>query len=285
MSEDLNRIYYDPSHPAGFGGAVALARASGQNIKDVRAWLRGQASYTLHKPARIRFSSRKYKVSGIDDQFQADLVDMQAYAAKNDGFKHILTVIDMFSRYGWALPIKSKTAKDVKPAFESIFESRKPIKLQTDSGLEFESNAMQAFWNLHNIKQFSVKSQYKAAMVERFNRTLKTKMWRYFTHNNTHRWLEVLPLLVEAYNNSRHRIIKMAPAEVNKDNEMKMWMSMQGLAVNACHSLKVGDSVRLSKVKNVFKKGYLPSWTEEVFSVSQLLNTDPPQIKVKDYND
>ena len=94
----------------------------------------------------------------------------------------------MFSRYGWALPIKSKSPKDVKPAFEEIFKSgRKPFKLQTDSGLEFESGQMKTFFADHNVEQFSVKSQYKAAMVERFNRTLKTKMWRYFTHNNTYR--------------------------------------------------------------------------------------------------
>ena len=92
MSDEiLKQIYYDPSHAAAFGGAVALSRAYGLNLKIVKNWLKGQASYTLHKPARVRFATRKYHVSGIDHQFQADLVDMQAHAAKNDGFKYILT--------------------------------------------------------------------------------------------------------------------------------------------------------------------------------------------------
>src|SRR6266853_1628906 len=232
--EKLKQIYFDPSHPAAYGGAAALSRASGLNLNVVKKWLRGQASYTLHKPTRVRYASRKYHVSGIDHQFQADLADMQARAAKNDGFKYILTVIDMFSRYGWALPIKSKSPKDVKPAFEEIFKSgRKPFKLQTDSGLEFESGQMKTFFADHNVEQFSVKSQYKAAMVERFNRTLKTKMWHYFTHNNTHRWVEVLPLLVEGYNNSIHRSINIAPAKVNKDNETAMWLRNEPVAVRA----------------------------------------------------
>src|SRR5579864_5216265 len=121
-------------------------------------------------------------------------------------------------------------------------------------------------------------------MVERFNRTLKTKMWKYFTHHNTYRWVDVLPKLVEAYNNSIHRTIALAPVQVIKDNEMSLWMRNEPMAVRAKHTLKVGDHVRLSKVKNVFRKGYLPSWTEEVFTVSALLNTDPPQVKVRDYN-
>src|SRR5277367_962368 len=290
MVNKLKEIYYDPSHPASYGCVAKLSAASGLSQKAVKAWLRGQVTYTLHKTARVRFGSRKYHVSGMDHQWQMDLVDMQAYATDNDGFKYILTVIDMFSRYAWAVAIKSKSPKDVKPAFKSIFVlGRKPLKAQSDQGLEFESATM-SFFREHQIEQFSVKSQYKAAMVERFNHTLKTNMWRYFTHNNTHRWLEVLSKLVTAYNNSIHRSIAIAPAKVNKDNEMALWMRSEPMQVRGrshlltSEQVKVGDHVRLSKEKNVFRKGYLPSWTEEVFTVSELLNTSPPQVKVKDYN-
>ncbi len=287
MSSDevLKKIYYDTANPASYGGVSALVQASGLKRAIVEAWLRKQATYTLHKPARIRYSSRKYRVSGLDQQFQSDLVDMQAHAKENDGFKYILTVIDMFSRYAWALPLKTKSPKDVKPAFEELFaQGRKPLKIQTDQGTEFESTTMREFFKSHGVEQFSVKSQFKAAMVERFNRTLKTKMWRYFTHNNTHRWVNVLQNLLSAYNKSKHRSINMAPAQVNKDNEMELWMRDQLPVVKAKHKLKIGDHVRISKVKGAFKKGYLPNWTEEVFTISRLLNTKPPQVKVQDYN-
>src|SRR3981189_480403 len=213
----LRQIYYNPEHPAAYGGVSALARASGLSEAVVKDWLKGQSSYTLHKPARKRYSTRHYITSGINHQGQADLVDMQAYARDNDGFKHILTVIDMFSRRGWAEAVKSKTTPDMMGAFTKIFDTGdKPIKLQTDQGLEFESRAMQRFFHDNDIEQFSVKSQFKAAMVERFNRTLKTKMWRFFTHNNTRRWLQVLPKLIEGYNKSYHRSIDTCQTKSTK---------------------------------------------------------------------
>jgi hypothetical protein len=286
MSETLRQIYYNPEHPAAFGGVSALVRASGLSPEVVKDWLKGQSSYSLHKPARKRYSTRQYTTSGINHQWQADLVDMQAYARDNDGFKHILTVIDMFSRRGWAEPVKSKTNQDMISAFNKIFDSGdKPMKLQTDQGLEFESREMQRFFNQHEIEQFSVKSQFKAAMVERFNRTIKTKMWRFLTHNNTRRWLEVLPKLIEGYNKSYHRSIKTTPNGVNEDTEMELWLLNEpDKTDDEVLKLEVGDTVRLSKAKNVFEKGYLPSWTEEVFTVSKVLNTKPPQVKVKDYH-
>src|SRR5271163_2937345 len=93
----LKEMYYDPSHPAAFGGVARLSEATGLSRKAVKAWLQGQSTYTLHKRARVRYGSRKYHVSGMDHQWQIDQVDMQAYASDNDGYKYILTVIDMFS--------------------------------------------------------------------------------------------------------------------------------------------------------------------------------------------
>src|SRR5258708_22715978 len=148
-SEILKKIYYDPHNPAGYGGAVRLAAAAKLPLTQVREWLKSQSSYTLHKPARRQgYKTRKYLTSGIDHQWQADLVDMQVEAAHNEGYKYILVVIDIFSRYAWAEPVKSKSPKDVKPAFERIFaQGRKPFKIQTDQGVEFESATMRQFFN------------------------------------------------------------------------------------------------------------------------------------------
>src|SRR3981189_3263125 len=111
---------------------------------------------------------------------------MQVEAKYNDGYKYILTVIDIFSRYAWAEPLKTNSPLHVKPAFELIFaKGRKPFKMQTDQGTEFESKTMQDFFASHKIKQFSVKPQFKAAIVERFNRTLKAKCG-HISHIQTH---------------------------------------------------------------------------------------------------
>ena len=180
--EDISKIYHDPSHPASFGGINKFAKATGQSVAKALKWLKSQRTYTLHKPARKRYDTRPYRTKGIDYQWQADLVEMQPHARINNGYRYILTIIDIFSRYAWAQPMKNKTPQEVVRALKLVFRHRKPLYFQTDQGKEFENKTVHAFLAVHGIKQFSVKSQYKAAMVERWNRTLKKKMWRYSTH-------------------------------------------------------------------------------------------------------
>ena len=109
---------------------------------------------------------------------------------------------------------------------------------------------MRAFLKTHDIEQFSVKSSYKAAMVERVNRSLKTRMWRYFTHNGTRKWVDILQKLLRAYNHSHHRVLGRTPAEVNPNNEADVWYHLyakKGTASGKRSKFKVGDVVRLSK--------------------------------------
>ena len=214
---------------------------------------------------------------------------MQPLAPQNDGYRFILTVIDVSSRKGWAKAVKSKKIQDIKPAFQQIFREHgdTPTQDQSDEGMEFESRAMKEFFDENDIEQYSVKSQFKASLVERFNRTLKTKMYRYFTHKRTRKWIDVLPALIESYNNSYHRGIRMAPNQVNASNEMLIWLyneeGEEPVPKRKKH-VQVGDHVRLSRVKGTFEKGYLPNWTKEIFTVTRILNTKPVQVKVKDYN-
>src|SRR5277367_3380020 len=99
-----------------------------------------------------------------------------------------------------------------------------PRTNQSDEGMEFESRAMKDFFDENDIEQYSVKSQFKASIVERFNRSLKTKMYRYFTHKRTRKWIDILPALIESCNSSYHRSIRMAPNQVNANNEMLIWL-------------------------------------------------------------
>src|SRR5277367_6076597 len=96
----LKQIYYDPNHPAGFGGANALARASGIKLKDVEKLLKSQSTYSLHKPARRRYSTRHYRISGMNHLWQADLADMQPYANQNDGYIFCASLTHSVGRHG-----------------------------------------------------------------------------------------------------------------------------------------------------------------------------------------
>ena len=132
----MENIYYDPKHPASFGGVKKLEQAIPKNKKDnVKEWLKGQRVYTLHKPARKKFITHKTRTSHQNSQWQADLNDMITY--KEGNYRYILTVIDVFTRYAWARPLKTKTGEEVVQAFAEIFKEGIPHYLQTDQGKEF----------------------------------------------------------------------------------------------------------------------------------------------------
>src|SRR5271156_4692837 len=303
MDDDarLRDIYYEPAKVGSFGSVKALSEASGVPIPRTKLWLSQQMTYTLHKGARKRYVTRPYRVNEIDGQRQADLVEMIEFHNVNDGYRYLLTVIDLFSRYAWTRPLKTKGAAEVNLAFRNILtqDRRKPKKLQTDKGREFENAPFQLMLTNNVIKFFTISSVYKAVVVERFNRTLKSKMWKYFTHTGSHRWLDVLPRLLLSYNASNHRSIGIAPDDVTYENEMRLWGKQQNRGPQRVtqkdkHAvLRVGDTVRLSHVKKVFNKGYLPAWTDQVYTVTRLIPTPkierefagPVQYKIKDYND
>ena len=285
-NEILKSIYYDVEHPAAFASIQKLVKASGLSYSQVKKWLKAQSTYTLHKQAKKKYPTRHYIVHDVDEQWQADLCDVASISKYNSGHKFILTVIDIFSRYAWSRKLKTKEGKEVSKAFQSIFqEGRIPKRIQTDQGKEFENQHVRRLFQRYDIELFSVKSAYKAALVERFNRTLKHRLWRYFTANITQNWTKVLQETVNAYNESIHRSIGMKPADVQGSNVDKVRKTFQRKPTNSKSDVKVGDTVRISKVKSVFEKGYLPNWTEEVFTVSSI-NTkySPTTYKLKDYD-
>lgn len=143
MDDDarLRDVYYEPAKAGSFGSVKALSEATGVSLARTKLWLSKQLTYTLHKGARRRYVTRPYRTNKIDAQWQADLVEMIEFHNVNDGYRYLLTVIDIFSSYAWARPIRSKSAADVTSAFRSILlqDRRKPKKLQTDNDREFEN--------------------------------------------------------------------------------------------------------------------------------------------------
>ena len=286
QQQRVRKVYYDAKLPGSFGGVAPLARALKQKRDNVREWLSFEDAYTLHKPVRRKFQRRRTIVGGIDHQWQADLIDVQKLKKNNGGNAYLLTCIDVFSKYAWVVPLKDKMGGTLVQAFQEIFASgRKPLKLQTDKGTEFKNRSVQKLLREKKIDFFTTENEdIKAAVVERFNRTLKERLWRYFTKTNSMRYLDVLPDMVYAYNRSFHRSIQRAPLEVNFKNQEDVWQSLYGdsKSTSKRNKLKVGDRVRISKARRVFKKGYLPSWTLELFTVDTVLRTTPTTYTIKD---
>ena len=210
----------------------------------------------LHKPVTKKFQRRKVYVKGIDEIWAADLVDMSSFSKFNKGTKFLLAVIDIFSKYGWLLPLKDKKGETVAKAFKGIFKERKPDKIWVDKGTEFYNKHMKGL-----IEMYSTENEEKSSVVERWNRTMKDKMFKYFTANSTRVYIDVLDQMVEQYNNSYHSSIKMTPKQASqKKNEDKVWLNLFGGDNYESVSPKftVGDKVRITKKKKIFEKGYTP---------------------------
>ena len=285
MEEQLSKVYYETESPSAFTGAEKVYQEAKKQMPDltrrhVREWLEKQYTYTMHKPIRKRFPRRSIHVAGMDDQWQMDLADMVQLRRFNDGYQYLLTCIDIYSKYAWVVPIKNKSGQEVARALDGVFkEGRIPKKLQSDKGREFLNHLVQDLLKQYGVHFFTSEDpQIKCAVVERFNRTIKGRIWKYFTKSRTYRYINVLPDIVKGYNNSEHRTIGRTPASVHPGYIRPP--SPHGMDEPR---LRVGDKVRISRAKMVFEKGYLPNWTEELFTIIECLHTQPPVYRIKDY--
>ena len=232
----------------------------------------------LHAPARRNFPRRRVLVRGYDDLWQADIVEMRPYARTNRGNNYILTMVDVLSKFAWALPLKTKSGKEVAGALEKIFEDsgRSPTNMQTDMGKEFYNSDTRKIMTKRNINHYSTHSVMKASVVERFNRTLKNAMWKMFTMQGSYRWVASLQRLISEYNNSVHRTIGMRPVQVTPAVAERLLKSVFSLPkIAAPGKFKVNDPVRVSRFKTIFAKGYTPNWSTEIFRITKVQRTNP----------
>ena len=133
----------------------------------------------------------------------ADLVIMDSLSKENNGYKYTLTVIAVLSKYAWAETLKAKPGENLIEAFEKICrKGGQPEKLRTDKGTEFKNRQFQKLLKDKYILFFTTHSDTKASAVERFNRTLKVKMWKYFTAKNTLKYIDVLKKSLYSYETS-----------------------------------------------------------------------------------
>jgi len=290
-SDTLAATYFDVTKPASYGTATTLSKATGIPLGVTRSWLQGQDAYTLHKPIRKRFSRNKYVAFNIDDYWEADLVDMSSKAGYNDSVKFLLVVIDVFSKFVFVRPLLSKSGNHVRNAFEDIVKTsgRQPLHLRTDKGKEFQNKlVLDYFKKLGVFTSVTQNPDVKCAVVERVNRTLKTKMYKYFTHKNSWRYIDVLQDLVDGYNASFHRTIKMAPCDVNIDNMMDVFRNTHPPPSNVARKreglLEVGSYVRINKEKRTFEKGYEENYTLEIFKINRIIHRKPLVYVLEDLN-
>ena len=205
-------------------------------------------------------------------------------------------VLDIFSKYGWIVPLKTKTGLEVSKAFQIIFKENKPKMLWVEKGKEYYNKNVLDLLAKNDVKIYSTENEEKSSVCERWNRTIKTKMYKQFTIQNNTVYIDILPKILSSYNNSKHRSIGMTPLQAREPkNYGKVYFHLYvGKDPHTPHdkrsddrkpTFKVGDRVRISKYKRkTFDKGYTPNWTEEVFIIDEIQFTNPITYKIKDLN-
>lgn len=296
MDLQLKSIYGDTKHPAAYGNAEQLFRTfqgPDKKMENVKEWLLGQNANTLHKPIRRKFPRRQVIVGGKDHQWQCDLIDVKSFKNKNINF--LLTVVDVFSKYGFVEPVKDKKGSTMITAFskKNSKSKRKPFKIQSDHGGEFTGKNFQAFLDKHGIDWFSTRNMdTKATVVERFNRTLMTKLSKHMTHIGKSNFSRVLPDLVASYNSRPHHSTGFAPENINENNSERVWTNLyednshsRKMLKASLNEKKLSENtiVRLVKDSKKFQKGYTQGWTDEVFTISKTLKTRPTTYKIQDF--
>ena len=241
-----------------------------------------QLAKELHKRFIRKFKKRKVYSRFRDNIYGADLADMQLISKFNKRFRSLLCVIDIFSKYAWVIPLKDKKGISIVNAFQKILEKsdRKPNKIWVDKRSEFYNNSFKNCLKDNDNEMYSIHNEGRLVVAGRFIRTLRNKIYKYMTSISKNVYIDKLDDIVNEYNNTYHRTIKMKPVFV-KDNT---YIDFEKEVNDKDPKFKIGDHVKIFKYKNIFAKGYTPNWFEEVFVIKKVKNTVPLTYFINDLN-
>ena len=254
-------IYTDLKNPASYSS-------------DVKAFMAQKRSISLHKRKVRNFQRRPIIVPGPFHSISADLIDYQRFSRKNHGYKYILCIIDMFSRMNYVRPLHTKKASEVAAQIDDIISSMQfiPRFFTSDKGLEFDirnNDIRSILEDKYHMIVYYTSGPKKNSMVERFNRTLKERIERYFTEKKTTRWVDILQDFSNNINHTTNRSIGLPPVQVTLENADMIWKKLypnRGKKVK-CDRIIIGDRVRIILPAKVFDKGYRQAWSDEIYTV------------------
>ena len=244
----------------------------------------------IQAPARRKFKRRQVISGGLYHIVAVDLIDVSNQAQENRGYKWILTAIELYSRYAWALPLKTKNGNEVATVLKRLFDSmkEKPKKLWSDRGSEFYNPQVKRLLQQENIEIYSTRGITKNSVIERFNRTLRENLEKVFQRNRNLNWIDNIQDVVRKYNSTKHSAIEAKPVDVYqgkvKAKAIDIFPEDFNKEINRRPKFKKGDRVRLQRQKGTFEKGFRARWTQQVYRVSDVQRTIPITYKVEDLN-
>jgi transposase InsO family protein len=297
MDEYLKAIYYDAARPGSYSGVVKLWQAVKRDgnprklkFRDVKSWLAKQYTYSMHKTFSDKFPREKIIVGEINEIVDTDLMDMSKFSRKNDGTKYLAVFIDLFSRFLRVEPMRTKTGQDMLQAMKRAIDGIQPkIKtMRSDRGSEYLAGPVQEYLKAQGINHIVTYNVYHANYAERVIRTIKSKIHRFMTKHQSHRYIDSLQDIVKSYNDSRHSSIGTAPSQVTPDNQQELYeklylpIELERENTEVKYRFRIGDKVRIAAARHPFKKGHDQQWTEEIFIVDKRVASHPPRYHLID---
>lgn len=253
--------------------------------KKLENYLQSKESYSTHKLARKIYPTKSYNTGGVNILHQIDLMDLQNLSTYNQSIRFLLCTIDCFSKLARVRALKDKTGKSVLKALKSIYDDiDKPVRIESDEGKEFTGALVQNYLKENDIEFIIPRGKTKAGIIERFIRSLRLRLNRYLSENNTLVYIDQLQNLVQGYNATYHRAVGVAPKDVSEKNAHEIYMRLYGdPSLPETYRLpkvkfhyKPNDTVRVSLVKGPFEKGSSQSFSTEVFRVKERLGNQRP---------
>ena len=263
LTEKLTRLYED----------ISSAPSYSAKISD---FLRHNYNHSLHRRITKKTFPRRRVISRFPfENFMGDLIEYPNYKRQNKGYQFILILIDCFTKMIYARPMKRKSKEWTADAFQSIFKEFDtfPVNMITDSGLEFFNSNVQNLFVSYGINHFAykTKTKWKASIVERVIRTIKSRLEKRFHSQKNNRWIDILDKVVENYNSTPHSAHKLSPLEVNDENREKVYKRLYPFrSVSVVCRLREKDRVRKIREKTLFEKGYKINWSEEIYEISSV---------------
>ena len=247
----------------------ALKKGYKGTLKDVINWYNDQSVNQIYSK---KSKSRTYRkiISHYNQigELQGDLMDISKFYTHNSHYKYLFNVIDVYSRFCWSYPLKTKKPSEIEPYLKEIFDmipENNHRAFTTDKGNEFKSTVLDTLAKLNVLVYVtdpdSINAKNTTALVERLNYTLWMKIKKYMYSNDTLKFVDVLPELIYNYNHTRHSTIRRTPASVFHGLEKPNILGLN-IDTNQTYKYKIGDLVRYQLKRNIFtKKAYNPIYS------------------------
>ena len=277
VSKYLKAIYYNPSHPASFSSVNTLYKFVKKDDKhlitkkDVVKYLQMQEVHTRH--VQRKRASKHYPMTV---PYPGYLIDVDSFHFNFEGEKEkrIIAAVDVFSRRASARAVTDLKASTVSKALMEIIDDLKPERIRTDFGGEYQNRTVTSALKARNVSYMIANLPYKASVVERFGRTLKTSLYKAMEARGTTRWSSLLQPTIKAYNNRVHSSLNMTPLEAEKrENTAKLWFKFRSkhfkeLPPPSDYKYEVGDCVRTAHQREPLHKEYYETFSTRLYYIS-----------------